>query len=351
MEDRHIVRGLTFDDVLLEPRKTSVQRHEADVSTRISKNITLGIPLVAAASDTVSEPSLAIALSKAGGMAVIHRNCSIEEQVRMVKETKAAGAKVGGAIGPTDIERAQALDTAGVDAVVMDCAHAHADGIIDAARKIKAGITADFIIGNIATVEAAKDFVDMADGFKVGIGPGSICTTRIVSGVGVPQLTAIANVVSIAQKRGIPVIADGGIRFSGDIVKALAMGASAVMLGSLFASTKEAPGEVIKVRGSTFKLYRGMGSKEALEKRHAVDRYQQETGNHTPEGVSGMVPYRGTVQDLVTELVNGIRSGMGYVGAKTIPDIKKQARFIHITSAGLLESHPHSLTMHPERPE
>lgn len=346
-----IRKGLTFDDVLLEPRKTSIQRHEADVSTRISKNIKLDVPLVAAASDTVSETALAVALSRAGGMAVIHRNCSIEEQVRMVEETKAAGARIGGAIGPTDIERAQALDKAGVDAVVMDCAHAHAQGIIEAAREIKRTIKADFIIGNIATKEAAKDFADIADGLKVGIGPGSICTTRIVSGVGVPQLTAILDVVAIASKKDIPVIADGGIRFSGDIVKAFAMGASAVMIGSLFAATKEAPGEMIDEMGRIYKVYRGMGSKEALEKRHAVDRYQQETGNHTPEGVSGMVPYRGTVQDLVTELVNGIRSGMGYVGAKTIPDIKKQARFIHITSAGLLESHPHSLTMRPERPE
>lgn len=351
MGDKSIIQGLTFDDVLLEPRKTSVQRHEAGVSTRISKNITLKAPLVAAASDTVSEPSLAIALAKAGGMAVLHRNCSIEEQVEMVKEVKDADVIVGGAIGPTDIERAQALDAAGVDAVVMDCAHAHADGIIEAARKIKESIKADFIVGNIATTEAAKDFVTIADGLKVGIGPGSICTTRIVSGVGVPQLTAIENVVAVAKKKGVPVIADGGIRASGDIVKALAMGASAVMLGSLFAATKEAPGEVIDHNGRTFKVYRGMGSKEALEKRHAVDRYQQQTGNHTPEGVSGMVPYKGTVEELVNDLTNGIRSGMGYIGAKDVPSIPKQARFVRITSAGLLESHPHSLTMRPERPD
>jgi len=351
MENVPIQRGLTFDDVLLEPRKTSVKRHEVDVSTKISKNITITVPLIAAASDTVSEPALAVALAEEGGIAVIHRNCGVEEQVRMITEAKKAGARVGGAIGPTDVERALALDGAGADVVVMDCAHAHADGIIDAARKIKQSIRADFIIGNIATREAAEDFADFADGLKVGIGPGSICTTRIVSGVGVPQLTAIHNVVSVASKKGIPVIADGGIRFSGDIVKALAMGASAVMLGSLFAATREAPGEVIEVKGKMFKVYRGMGSKEALEKRHATDRYQQEAGNHTPEGISGMVPYRGTVHDVALELVNGVRSGMGYVGARTIPDIARQARFIQITSAGLLESHPHSLTMQPERPE
>ena len=351
MGGNSIKQGLTFDDVLLEPQRTSVQRHEVSVKTKISKNISLDIPLVAAASDTVSEPELAVALSNAGGIAVLHRNCSIEDQVRMVKEVKALGARVGGAIGPTDIERAMALDKAGVDVVVMDCAHAHADGIIDAAKKIKASIKADFIVGNIATAEAARDFANIADGLKVGIGPGSICTTRIVSGVGVPQITAIENVVSVAHKKGIPVIADGGIRASGDIVKALATGASAVMLGSLFAATKEAPGEIIDDRGRIYKVYRGMGSKEALEKRHAVDRYQQQSGNHTPEGVSGMVPYRGTVDELVNELVSGVRSGMGYVGAKTIPDIKKQARFIQITSAGLLESHPHSLTMRPERPD
>ncbi|MEK7613653.1 MAG: IMP dehydrogenase [Patescibacteria group bacterium] len=351
MGDIPIPFGLTFDDVLLEPRKTSVMRNEASVKTQFSKNITIDIPLIAAASDTVSEPALAIALAKAGGIAVLHRNCSVEDQLAMVREVKKAGVKVAAAIGPTDVERARLLDEAGVDAVVMDCAHAHAPGIIEAAKKIKSFLKADFVVGNIVTAEAARDFAPYADAFKVGIGPGSICTTRIVSGVGVPQLTAIQNVVSVAHKKQIPVIADGGIRASGDMVKAFAMGASSVMLGSLFAGTEEAPGDVVVVSGKKYKVYRGMGSKEALEKRHAVDRYAQDVGNHTPEGISGMVPFRGTVKEFTNQMVNGIRSGMGYIGAPTISDIKKQARFIRITSAGLMESHPHSLTMRPEREE
>lgn len=349
MGDVSIPFGLTFDDVLLEPRKTSVMRHETSVKTQFTKRIALDVPLVAAASDTVSEPRLARALAEAGGIAVLHRNCSIEEQLAMVREVKQSGARVAAAIGPTDSERAKALDNAGVDAIVMDCAHAHADGILKAVAEIKKSIKAELVVGNIATVEAARDFAPYADAFKVGIGPGSICTTRIVSGVGVPQLTAIHEVAKVALKKGIPLIADGGIRASGDIVKAFGMGASSVMLGSLFAATDEAPGEVIEVSGKKYKAYRGMGSKEALEKRHAVDRYAQSVGNHTAEGVSGMVPYRGTVQELVSSLVGGIQSGMGYIGAKTIPDIKKQARFIRITSAGLMESHPHSLTMRPEQ--
>jgi len=347
MEGNSIRFGLTFDDVLLEPRKTNVLRHDASLKTQLSKNIALDVPLIAAASDTVSEARFAIALAQAGGIAVLHRNCSVEEHVAMVKEVKAAGVLVAAAVGPTDVERALALDEAGADAISIDCAHAHAPGIIDAAKKMKAGIRGDLIVGNIATKEAAKDFIGIADALKVGIGAGSICTTRIVSGVGVPQLTAILDVVSIASRKGIPVIADGGIRASGDIVKALAAGASSVMLGSLFAGVDEAPGDIISVEGKNYKRYRGMGSAEALSKRHAVDRYSQEQGNHTPEGVTGMVPAKGPVSGVAEQLSNGIRSGMGYVGAATIPDIHTHARFIRITPAGLSESHPHSLFQAP----
>lgn len=360
--------GLTFDDVLLEPRKTAVNRRDASVETRLSKKARLAIPLLSAASDTVSDARFAIALGKLGGMAVLHRNCSLEEQVQMVKEVAKAGVQVGAAVGPKDVERAVALSEAGAAVIFIDCAHAHAPGIIAEAKEMKRRfkllptlppprladstpllrqegrrIETQLVVGNIVTKEAATDFASVADAFKVGIGPGSICTTRIVSGVGVPQLTAVMDVVSVAKKKGIPVIADGGIRSSGDIVKALAAGASSVMLGSLFAGAEEAPGELITVDDVLYKSYRGMGSKEALEKRHAVDRYSAEKKHSVVEGVAGKVRYRGPVADIVEELVGGIKSGMGYIGAATIEDMWKQARFIQITNAGLTESHPHSL--------
>lgn len=352
----HMIRlGLTFDDVLLEPRKTAVNRRDATVLTRLSKKARLAIPLLSAASDTVSDARFAIALGKLGGMGVLHRNCSLEEQVKMVKEVVQAGVQVGAAVGPLDVARAVALSEAGANVIFIDCAHAHAPGIIAAAKEMKKKIKAQLVVGNIVTKEAVKDFASIADALKVGIGPGSICTTRIVSGVGVPQLTAVMDVVSAAKKYGIPVIADGGIRYSGDIVKALAAGAESVMLGSLFAGAEEAPGEVTTIDGVKYKSYRGMGSKEALNRRYAEDRYTA-SNNQLPisniqkikehkiaEGVAGKVPFRGTVSDIVEQLVGGIKSGMGYIGAKTIEEIPKQARFIQITNAGLKESHPHSL--------
>ncbi|MDO8483026.1 MAG: IMP dehydrogenase [bacterium] len=335
--------GLTFDDVLLEPRKTAVNRRDASVETRLSKKARLAIPLLSAASDTVSDARFAIALGKLGGMGVLHRNCSLEEQVEMVKEVAKAGVQVGAAVGPKDVERAVALSEAGAAVIFIDCAHAHAPGILAAAKEMKRKMKAQLVVGNIVTKEAARDFATVADAFKVGIGPGSICTTRIVSGVGVPQLTAVMDVVSVAKAKGVPVIADGGIRYSGDIVKALAAGASSVMLGSLFAGAEEAPGELITIDEVLYKSYRGMGSKEALDKRHAVDRYSAEKKHSVVEGVAGKVRYRGPVADIVEELVGGIRSGMGYIGAATIDEMPKQARFIQITNAGLTESHPHSL--------
>ncbi len=349
--------GLTFDDVLLEPRRTAVNRRDATVETRLSKKARLAMPLLSAASDTVSDARFAIALGKLGGMAVLHRNCSLEEQVKMVKEVAQAGVAVGAAVGPLDVARAVALAEAGASVIFIDCAHAHAPGIIASAKEMKKKIKAQLVVGNIVTKEAVKDFAGIADALKVGIGPGSICTTRIVSGVGVPQLTAVMDVVSEAKKYGIPVIADGGIRYSGDIVKALSAGASSVMLGSLFAGAEEAPGEVITVDGVKYKSYRGMGSKEALARRHATDRYSAEgttpsqispskegERHRVAEGVAGKVPFRGTVADIVEQLIGGIKSGMGYIGAKTIEEMPKQARFIQITGAGLTESHPHSLS-------
>ena len=352
--------GLTFDDMLLEPRKTSVNRRDASVETRLSKQARLAIPLLGAASDTVSDARFAIALGKLGGMAVLHRNCTPEEQIKMIKDVQKAGVPVGAAVGPKDVERAVALAKAGASAIFIDCAHAHAPGIIAAAKEMKrrikplppqaAGapfrkgrISAQLIVGNIVTKEAVRDFAGTADAFKVGIGPGSICTTRIVSGVGVPQLTAIMDVASVARNKGIPVIADGGIRSSGDIVKALAAGASTVMLGSLFAGAEEAPGELIVENDVKYKAYRGMGSTGAQAKRHALDRYGNIKEHSVVEGVSGKVPYRGSLKGIVEELLGGIKSGMGYIGAATIEDIPKQAKFIQITNAGLKESHAHSI--------
>lgn len=341
---KSIRTGLTFDEVLLEPRKTSVLRQDVNVQTKLTKTATLNIPVLAAASDTVSGTKLAIALGKLGGMAVLHRNCSVEEQIQMIKEVKATDLPVAVAVGPTDIDRAVVVAKAGADFIFIDCAHAHAPGIIKVAQEIKKQTKAQLVVGNIATKEAARDFSHVADAFKVGIGPGSICTTRVVSGVGVPQLTAIMDVASVAKRHNIPVIADGGIRFSGDVVKALAAGASSVMLGSLFAATEEAPGDITEIDGKRYKTYRGMGSVEAMAKRHAIDRYAENGKHTTPEGVSGRVPLRGSVSVVVDELLNGIRAGMGYLGARTINELPKQARFIFITKAGLLESHPHSIT-------
>src|SRR3989338_10526767 len=347
--------GLTFDDVLLEPRGTVVKRQNAGIETHLSKKARLAIPLLSAGSDTVSDARFAIALGKLGGMAMLHRNCSLEEEVQMVKEVVKAGVPAGAAVGPLDVARAVALSEAGASVIFIDCAHAHAPGIISAAKEMKRRIKSQLVVGNIVTKEAARDFAQIADAFKVGIGPGSICTTRIVSGVGVPQLTAVMDVVSVAKKYGIPVIADVGIRYSGDIVKALAAGASSVMLGSLFAGAEEAPGETITVDGTRYKSYRGMGSTEALNRKYAEDRYttgnnqlpisnSQKRGEHkVAEGVTGKVPFRGAVAEVVEEYVGGIKAGMGYIGASTIEEMRKRAEFIQITNAGLLESHPHSI--------
>lgn len=342
--------GITFDEVLLEPRKTSILRDAVSVETKLTKNVSLKVPVLAAASDTVSGVDLAIALGSIGGMAVLHRNCTTEEQAEMVKKVVEKGLPAAAAVGPTDVERAVALANAGASIIVIDCAHAHAPGIIEAAREMKEKTGVELIAGNIATKEAARDFAGVADAFKVGIGPGSICTTRVVSGVGVPQLTAITDVVKVANKHNIPVIADGGIRFSGDVVKALAAGASSVMLGSLFAATEEAPGETTEIDGKRYKSYRGMGSKQAMEKRHATDRYSEKGKHATPEGISGRVLLRGPVSSVVDDLIGGLRAGMAYLGAERIEEMPKRARFIFISKAGLIESHPHSITSSPQDP-
>lgn len=468
------IRGYTFDDVLLVPQPTEVEPKDVDVSTWITPNVGLNIPILSAAMDTVTEWEMAVAMAREGGLGVIHRNMSIEEQVEQVRKVKRAerfiveevisispdetvdyalflmekndidglpvvedgkvvgviskkdiavrqgklvrevmtgepitvpesvtaeealnlmfehridrlpvvnseGKLVGiitmsdlakrrkyknavrdengdllvaAAIGPFDLERAKALDRAGADVIVIDTAHAHNLKAIKAMKEIRQAVDADLIVGNIANPKAVDDLT-FADAVKVGIGPGSICTTRVVAGVGVPQITAIALVADKAGEYGLHVIADGGIRYSGDIVKAIAAGADAVMLGSLLAGTKEAPGKEVVINGRRYKQYRGMGSLGAMMKGGAERYYQKghmKTRKFVPEGVEGVVPYKGPVSEVLYQLVGGLKSGMGYVGAKNIEELKEKGEFVIITQAGVKESHPHDILITNEAP-
>jgi IMP dehydrogenase len=472
-------RALTFEDVLLIPRYSEVLPKEVSIVTWLSRNVSLNIPIVSAAMDTVTEYKAAIAMARLGGIGVIHKNMDVETQALQVKKVKKSESgiiidpiyispdatvkdadalmaeyrisgvpvvdearkligiitnrdmrfisdmslrvsdvmtpaplvtakegttldeaakvlqrhkieklpivdsantlkglitikdiekkeqyphankdsygrlRVAAAIGVGQIERAKSLVEAGVDVIVLDSAHGHSKGIIDTVKTIKAQFAIDVVAGNIATAEAAQDLIDAgADGVKVGIGPGSICTTRIVAGVGVPQISAIDEVAQVAQKSGVPVIADGGIKYSGDVAKALAVGASCVMLGSALAGTYEAPGEMIIYNGRQFKEYRGMGSIGAMTK-GSTDRYFQEgtaADKLVPEGIEGRVPYRGKISDVIHQLIGGLRSSMGYCGSKSIPVFWEKAEFAEITSAGLKESHVHDVTITKESP-
>jgi len=475
-----IPHALTFDDVLLVPRRSSILPDRLDVASRLTRGIALNIPIVSAAMDTVTESRLAIALAQEGGIGIIHKNLTIEAQCREVHKVKRSesgiildpttlspdepvakakevmslqnisgvpivendrrlvgiitrrdmkfleredlrirdvmtsqklvtgppdttlekasdilnhakveklllvdtAGKLAGLITMRDIERAQhypgsckdargrlragaavgvhdydrvaALIDSDVDVVVVDTAHGHSDNVIETIREIKKRHQLQVVAGNIATAEAARDLIDAgADALKVGIGPGSICTTRVVSGVGVPQLTAVLNVVSVAKPAGIPVIADGGIRQSGDIVKAIAAGAQSVMLGSLFAGLEEAPGETVTWKGRRFKEYRGMGSLGAMVQGSA-DRYGQksstERGKLVPEGIEGRVPFRGPLSDMVYQLVGGLRAGMGYCGAENVSFLQENAQFCRISAAGVTESHPHDVVITKESP-
>ena len=482
VEDKIVLDGLTYDDVLLIPAYSEVLPREVNLSTKFSRNIELKVPFVTAAMDTVTEAPMAIAIAREGGIGVIHKNMSIEEQARQVAIVKRAengmiydpitikgGSTVGDALDlmaeyhiggipvvddeghlvgivtnrdlrfqrdlnrkidevmtsenlivthqQTDLDaasqilmehrieklpvvdeeyhliglitykditkakdkpmackdskgrlrvaagvgvtadtfqRMEALVKAGVDAIVIDTAHGHSKGVIEKVREAKAAFpNVDIVVGNIATGEAAKALVEAgADAVKVGIGPGSICTTRVVAGVGVPQLSAVYEVAKALQGTGVPLIADGGLRYSGDVVKAIAAGGYCVMVGSLVAGTEEAPGETILYNGRKFKSYRGMGSLEAMEKGSA-DRYFQggvkETKKLVPEGIAGRVPYKGTVQEVIFQLVGGLRAGMGYCGAANIEKLH-DAKFVRITNAGVLESHPHEVIITSEAP-
>jgi len=466
------IKGYTFDDVLLIPQGTEVEPKDVNVSTQITPKIRLNIPILSAAMDTVTEWEMAIGMARLGGLGVIHRNMSIEEQAEMVRRVKREetveevitispeetidyalflmeregidglpvidngelvgivtktdittregervkevmtkdvitakesasveeimalmiensidrvpivdddGKLVGiitigdllarkkhrnavrdeegrlivaAAVSPFDIKRALALDKAGADVIVIDTAHAHNLKAIKAMKEIKNKVGAELIVGNIANPKAVDDLT-FADAVKVGIGPGSICTTRIVAGVGVPQITAISMVADKAVEYGIKVIADGGIRYSGDIVKAIATGADAVMLGNLLAGTKEAPGREITINGRRYKQYRGMGSLGAMMKGGAERYYQKghmKTRKFVPEGIEGVVPYKGKVSEVLYQLVGGLRAGMGYVGAKNIKELKEKSEFVIITHAGVRESHPHNIAITNEAP-
>ncbi|GHV17474.1 inosine-5'-monophosphate dehydrogenase [Clostridia bacterium] len=480
-EEKFCKTGLTFDDVLLIPRESRVLPRDIDISTRITSKISLNMPLISAAMDTVTEHRMAIAISREGGIGVIHKNMDIEQQAMEVdrvkrsengvitnpfflspdhrladaedlmakyrisgvpicrdgvlvgiltnrdlkfeedpsrviyevmtdkslitapvgttlKEAKSILAKhkieklplvdenfalkglitikdiekavmypasardeegrllAAAAIGntPDVLERAAALLAVGVDLLVLDSAHGHHEGVINAVRSVKAKYpSAQVLAGNIATPEAARALIDAgADAIKVGIGPGSICTTRVVAGIGVPQITAIYDAACVAERFGIPVVADGGIQYSGDVVKALAAGADVVMIGSLFAGCDESPGESELYQGRRFKVYRGMGSIAAMQKRHGSgDRYfQSDARKLVPEGVEGRVPYKGTLSEQVFQLVGGIRSGMGYCGAPDIHSLQRDGQFMRITGAGLKESHPHDIFITKESP-
>lgn len=480
MEGKLVKEGLTYDDVLLIPSKSEVLPHEVSIKTRLTKKITLNVPIISAGMDTVTEAKLAIAIAREGGIGIIHKNMSIEQQAlevdkvkrcehgvivdpfsltpdHKVKDAEAlmaryrisgvpvvdkhgklvgiitnrdirfepdmeasisdvmtkenlvtghadisledagailrkhkieklplvdengllkglitikdiekqvkypyratdsrgrllAGAAVG--IGSDLMDRVDALVRAGVDVIGLDSAHGHSAGVIEAVRKIKKAYPElDVIAGNVATAEATVDLIDAgADCIKVGIGPGSICTTRVVAGIGVPQITAVYDCAKAAKPYGIPVIADGGIKFSGDIPKAIAAGANVVMLGSLFAGTEESPGEIVMYQGRSFKTYRGMGSTAAMEA-GSKDRYfQNETKKFVPEGVEGRVPYRGYLKDIIYQLIGGLRAGMGYCGTATIEELQENGRFMRITNAGLKESHPHDIAITKEPP-
>jgi len=472
-------RALTFEDVLLVPKYSEILPKEVDVKTKLTKNITLNIPLISAAMDTVTEHRAAIMMARLGGIGIIHKNMDVESQVREIRRVKKSESgiiidpvsiladatlkealvimseyrisgvpvidhdnkligiltnrdlrfendyskkveelmtkmplitvkkgttlddaeaifrtnkveklpvvdennrlaglitikdlkkrqeypnankdsfgrlRVGAAIGVGQLERARALVEAGVDVLVLDSAHGHSKGIIDTIKLIKKELSIDIIAGNIATSEAALALVEAGvDGIKVGIGPGSICTTRIVSGVGVPQISAIEECSDVGRKYGVPVIADGGIKYSGDFAKALAVGAQSVMIGSLLAGTDESPGEVITYQGRQYKTYRGMGSIGAMTK-GSSDRYFQEgtaSDKLVPEGIEGRVPHSGSIKDVIFQLIGGLRSSMGYVGARDILDYQERAEFVEITSAGLKESHVHDVIITHEAP-
>ena len=398
-EDKVGRDALTFDDVLLVPAYSAVHPRDVDVRTRFSRHIALNLPVVSSAMDTVTESDLAIALAREGGLGVIHKNLTIAEQCAQVDCVKrsesgmlaepmtlpASGTlnpvtvrdpekhirhplackdalgrlRVAAAIGAGgDVrERAAELVRSGVDALVVDSAHAHSSGVLKVAEAVRERFPdVDLVVGNVGTFEGAKAVADLgADAVKVGMGPGAICTTRVVSGAGMAQITAVLEAARALEGRDLPIIADGGIKYSGDIVKALAAGAHSVMIGSLFAGTTERPGETVLLEGRSYKVYRGMGSLSAMAAaKGSRERYFQDDTDEfvklVPEGIEGRVPFKGPLEPLVFQLLGGLRSGMGYCGVGSIEELRTRSRFVRVSPAGLRESHPHDVTITREAP-
>ena len=347
-----IKEALTFDDVLLLPKYSNILPSETDISVNLTKNIKLKVPFLSSAMDTVTESSMAIAMGRSGGMGIIHRNLDIKQQSNEVAKVKNKKLLVGAAIGTTqeDIKRAKVLFDSGVDLIVIDTAHGHSEKVLKILSKIRNdNYNTPICVGNIATAEAAKQLYNSgANIIKVGIGPGSICTTRMVAGIGVPQITAVMEVSKVLKGKKIKIISDGGIKFSGDIAKAIAAGADVIMMGSIFAGTDESPGKKFKIKNKFYKKYRGMGSIGAMSA-GSSNRYFQKNysdkSKFVPEGVEGRVEYKGSVDKIIYQLKGGLRSSMGYIGAKRLEEIKKNAKFIKITKAGFYESMVHSVEM------
>ena len=346
-----IKEALTFDDVTLAPKYSEVLPSEVDTSIKLTKYLNLQIPLLSSAMDTITESKMAIAIAKSGGLGVIHRNIDIKKQVLEIKKVKNKKLLVGAAVGagPNEFKRAEAILKENIDMIVVDTAHGHSkkvSQIIKFIKKIKNNKTA-LCAGNIATPEAAKFLINLGvDIIKVGIGPGSICTTRLVAGIGVPQLSAILSIRKTIKNKNVKIISDGGIKYSGDLAKAFAAGADAVMIGSLFAGTDETPGKLVKKGGKLFKSFRGMGSIGAMNKGSA-DRYfqskQKDTSKYVPEGVEGFAKYKGKVSLIIYKLIGGLRSSMGYLGSKQIQYLRNKPKFIKITKAGFYESMVHNV--------
>jgi IMP dehydrogenase len=347
-----IKEALTFDDVLLLPKYSNILPVNTNISLQLSKKISLKVPFLSSAMDTVTESKMAIAIAREGGMGIIHRNLDIEKQTKEVKLVKNRKLYVGAAVGTNqeDLDRAKALIDNGVDLIVIDTAHGHSEKVIKILSKLKK-ITNNvpICVGNIATGEAAISLYNAgADIIKVGIGPGSICTTRMVAGIGVPQISAIMEVKKKLKKKKIKIVSDGGIKFSGDIAKALAAGADAIMMGSIFAGTEESPGKKFKIKGKIYKQYRGMGSIGAMSAGSANRYFQKnykDKSKFVPEGVEGRVQYKGKISKIIYQLKGGLKSSMGYIGAKNLEEVNTKATFVKITKAGFYESMVHSVEM------
>jgi len=346
-----IKEALTFDDVTMAPKYSEVLPSDVDTSTKLSSNLILKIPLLSSAMDTVTESKMAIAIAKAGGIGIIHRNLEVKKQVEEIKKVKKLNLLVGAAVGAGHLElkRAEAILKEKVDLIVVDTAHGHSKKVAEIIKLIKKKKTNKTALcaGNIATSEAAKFLIKLGvDIIKVGIGPGSICTTRLVAGIGVPQLSAILEVKKGVKNNKTKIISDGGIKYSGDLAKALSAGADAVMIGSLFAGTKETPGKLIKKNGKLYKSFRGMGSVGAMNKGSA-DRYfqkkQKDFSKYVPEGVEGYVKFKGDVKSIIYSLIGGLKSSMGYLGAKKVFNLKNKPNFVKITKAGFYESMVHNV--------